>query len=208
MIKRIIFDIDGTLITGVNFSKYIENTLKRYGIEDLEKTKKFLVGIREYEKNHDCYERKQYLDFFSKHLGIKLEPRFLSIFFDELQAAIPENSTKIRAMLEDLKEYELVLLSNYFEESQRNRLRNMKINDYFTEYYGEKKIKPNREAYLSAKGKHKKEECLIVGDDPILDIEVPSTLGFHTLQVGRGKKINSVEEITKELIKKIGAKTK
>ena len=33
MIKRIIFDIDGTLITGVDFSSYVANTLKKYGIE-------------------------------------------------------------------------------------------------------------------------------------------------------------------------------
>ena len=43
MIKRIIFDIDGTLITGVDFSSYVANTLKKYGIEDIEKTKQFLL---------------------------------------------------------------------------------------------------------------------------------------------------------------------
>lgn len=48
MIKRIIFDIDGTLITGVDFSSYVANTLKKYGIEDLEKTKQFLLNIKEY----------------------------------------------------------------------------------------------------------------------------------------------------------------
>ena len=46
MIKRIIFDIDGTLITGVDFSSYVANTLKKYGIEDLEKTKQFLLNIK------------------------------------------------------------------------------------------------------------------------------------------------------------------
>ena len=39
MIKRIIFDIDGTLITGVNLSSHVTKALKKYGIEDLEKTK-------------------------------------------------------------------------------------------------------------------------------------------------------------------------
>ena len=45
MIKRIIFDIDGTLITGVDFSSYVANTLKKYGIEDIEKTKQFLLDV-------------------------------------------------------------------------------------------------------------------------------------------------------------------
>ena len=51
MIKRIIFDIDGTLITGVDFSSYVANTLKKYGIEDIEKTKQFLLNIKEYENS-------------------------------------------------------------------------------------------------------------------------------------------------------------
>ena len=45
MIKRIIFDIDGTLIAGVNFSSYVTNTFKRYGIENIENTKQFLLNI-------------------------------------------------------------------------------------------------------------------------------------------------------------------
>ena len=56
MIKRIIFDIDGTLITGVDFSSYVANTLKKYGIEDIEKTKQFLLNIKEYEKTYNSYD--------------------------------------------------------------------------------------------------------------------------------------------------------
>ena len=41
MIKRIIFDIDGTLISGIDFSSYVANTLKKYGIEDIEKQNNF-----------------------------------------------------------------------------------------------------------------------------------------------------------------------
>lgn len=86
-------------------------------------------------------------------------------------------------MLEELRDYELVLLSNYFEESQRNRLSTMQINDFFTEYYGEKNIKPVPKAYFDAAGKRSIEECLIVGDDKVLDIEVPRKLGFKTIYV-------------------------
>ena len=48
------------------------------------------------------------------------------------------------------KKYELVLLSNYFEKSQRGRLEHIGIDKYFTEYYGEKICKPNRQAFLDA----------------------------------------------------------
>lgn len=73
MIKRIIFDIDGTLITGVDFSSYVANTLKKYGIEDIEKTKQFLLNIKEYEKTYNSYDRNLYLKFFGDKLGCELD---------------------------------------------------------------------------------------------------------------------------------------
>lgn len=85
MIKRITFDIDGTLITGVDFSSYVANTLKKYGIEDIEKTKQFLLNIKEYEKTYNSYDRNLYLKFFGDKLGCELDNHFLEIFFQELK---------------------------------------------------------------------------------------------------------------------------
>lgn len=203
MIKRIIFDIDGTLITGVNFSSFIRSALKRYGIDDLEKTKLFLLNIKEYERTYNSYDRDLYLNFFSNKLGCKLDNDFLKIFFQELKKAIPENTKEIKEMLETLKGYELVLLSNYFEESQRNRLTAMGINDFFSSYYGEKIIKPYELAYREAQGIYNSSECLIVGDDKKLDIDVPKALGFKTIYVNENGDIKRVEDITPELIKKL-----
>ena len=42
MIKRLIFDVDGTLITGVNFVDAIKRTLKRLNIYSDEKIAGFL----------------------------------------------------------------------------------------------------------------------------------------------------------------------
>jgi len=186
MIKRIIFDIDGTLITGIDFSSYVANALKRYGIQDLEKTKQFLLNIKEYEKTYNCYDRNLYLKFFGNKLGCELDNHFLEIFFHELRKAIPENAEKIKSMLATMNEYELVLLSNYFEESQRNRLTAMGINDYFSEYYGERQ----------AQGIYQPSECVIVGDDKRLDIDVPKSLGFKTIYVNENGDIKRVEELS------------
>ncbi len=203
MIKRIIFDIDGTLITGVDFSSYVANTLKKYGIEDVEKTKQFLLNIKEYEKTYNSYDRNLYLKFFGDKLGCELDNHFLEIFFQELRKAIPENAEKIKSMLAAMNEYELVLLSNYFEESQRNRLTAMGINDYFSEYYGENIIKPNELAYRQALGIYQPSECVIVGDDKRLDIDVPKSLGFKTIYVNENGDIKRVEELSPRLIKKL-----
>ena len=203
MVKRIIFDIDGTLITGVDFSTYVANTLKKYNIDDIKKTKQFLLNIKEYEKTYDYYDRNLYLNFFSAKLECELDNRFLELFFRELKKAIPKNSEKIKRMLSNLRDYELVLLSNYFEESQRNRLSAMGINDYFSEYYGESIIKPNELAYRQAQGIYQPSECVIVGDDKRLDIDVPKSLGFKTIYVNENGDIKRVEELSPILIKKL-----
>lgn len=203
MVKRIIFDIDGTLITGINFLPYLTNALKQYGINDLEKAKLFLLNIKEYEKLHNHYDKDLYLEFFSAKLNVKLDYNFIKLFFQELEKAVPKNCEKIKEMLSGLSDYELVLLSNYFEESQRNRLTAMGINDYFSEYYGEKVIKPNELSYRSAQGLHQPNECVIVGDDKKLDIDIPKALGFNTIYVNADGDIKTVEELSSKLIKKL-----
>lgn len=203
MIKRLIFDIDGTLIKGINFSSHVTNALNRFGIDDLNKTKQFLLNIKEYEKVYNHYDKDFYLKFFSEKLSCQLDYNFLEIFFDELKRAIPSSSKRISNMLSSLKDYELVLLSNYFEESQRNRLTSMEINQYFSEYYGEKIIKPNIDAYISSAGLHKPSECVIIGDDKKLDIDIPKKLGFHTIYVSESGDIKNVEDLGVDLIRKI-----
>lgn len=203
MIKRIIFDIDGTLITGVDFFPYVRNALQRYGICVLEKVHQFLLNIKEYEGTYNCYDRALYLDFFSHKLGYELNDYFLEILFQELRNAIPENAEKIKSMLETMSEYELVLLSNYFEKSQRNRLSAMGINGYFEKYYGERIIKPNELAYRQAQGIYQPSECVIVGDDKRLDIDIPKSLGFKTVYVNKKGDIKRVEELSPKLIKKL-----
>lgn len=152
MIKRLIFDIDGTLITGVNFDKAIETSLLEYGIFSEENKKKFINAIPTYENEHSEYEQNQYLQYFSKILEHNLDEKFLNILFKNLETyAIPDNNQKLIETIDKLsKKYELILLSNYFEKSQRNRLEHIGINKYFSEYYGEKICKPDKKAFILA----------------------------------------------------------
>lgn len=152
MIKRFIFDIDGTLITEVSFDEAIESSLLEQGFFSEKNKQKFIYAISTYENNHSEYEPKQYLQYFSQVLGYKLDKDFLDTFFRNSGLyAIPDDNKELIETIEKLsKKYELVLLYNYFEKSQRGRLEHIGINKYFTEYYGEKICKPNRQAFLEA----------------------------------------------------------
>ncbi len=210
MIKRLIFDIDGTLIKNVRFQDSITQTLKETRIYSDKNLEIFLNSIKDYEKHYDNYNSTDYLNFLGNQLGINLESNFLEIFFKHLKTAIPNNFDGIQEIQETLqylsKKYELVLLSNYFEKSQRNRLEAMGINKYFKKYYGENKIKPYDESYWQAKGIFQPSECIIIGDDLELDIKKPSKLGFRTILVTDEEdilidtiKIQNIKELRKIL---------
>ena len=183
MIKRLIFDIDGTLITGVSFDKAIKNTLAKYDLFSEENKQKFISAIPQYEIKYLSYKKNAYLQHFSQTLGCMLDEDFLETFFYNLgQYAIPNDNEQLIQTIDQLsKKYEILLLSNYFEKSQRNRLESIGINKYFSEYYGEEICKPKREAYISAIGIHKPEECVMIGDNLELDINGAKKCGINTI---------------------------
>ena len=66
-------------------------------------------------------------------------------------------------------------------------------------------------AYISACGNNKPEECVMIGDDLILDIQGAQNAGLHTILVNSGKvtapkgtiEVEYVEGITLDLIKNL-----
>ena len=216
MIKRLIFDVDGTLITGVDFIDSIRETLDKLGIYSEDSVKLFLEGIKTYEQLYNSYNIKSYTKHFEHVLNNKLPDNFAFIFWEELKNAIPPRNDKLIGKISELSQkYELVLLTNYFAISQLNRLNNMGIGKFFKECYGEHCIKPNKKVYLDACGGNKVEECIMIGDDLYLDIkrageERLSTIFVNTKSVetnsSMGIVVDSVEDISEELILEIEQK--
>lgn len=210
MIKRLIFDVDGTLIQGVDFILSVSKTLKKMGCYSEENVKLFFNGINTYEQLYDNYNLIDYTQHMGNAINKKLPENFVQTFFDELKTCIPPRNELLIDTIHKLsQQYELVLLTNYFAQSQLNRLNNMGIGKYFSECYGEKIIKPNKQAYLSACGNRKPNECVMIGDDIYLDITRAKQEGLNTIFVNSkkievkpeiGLVVNSVEEISKKMI--------
>lgn len=216
MIKRLIFDVDGTLIKGVNFIDSISKTLNKLDIYSEDNVKLFLEGIKTYEQLYNNYNIRIYTKHFEQVLNNKLPENFAFIFWEELRNAIPPKNDKLINTISKLSQkYELVLLTNYFAISQLNRLNNMGIGRFFKECYGEHCIKPNKQAYLEACGDNKVKECVMIGDDLWLDIKRAREEGLSTIFINNtdieinssiGVTVNSVEDISKELISVIEQK--
>lgn len=213
MIKRLIFDVDNTLITGFDFRKQAEDTLRDLDMYSLENLEKFVLGMNTYEQFYNFYDTEIYKEFLEKNMNCKLPDNFIEVFFYHLGEAITKRNEKLIKTISDLSnDYELVLLTNYFKKSQMNRLNKIGIGKYFIECYGEKAIKPNREAYISACGINKPEECVMIGDDIRLDIEEAQKYGLKTIFVNTKEmknykiktlEVKKVEDIDESILRGI-----
>lgn len=182
MIKRIIFDIDGTLMPfPEKFEEGYKSVIDKYNIHIKPELLYEIIGEYETSRKYKYYNVNELLNLINEKLNINLDMDFVNDFFDMYNKLITPISKEVIDTLEYLKsKYELITLSNWFTESQKERLKCGGIYKYFDEIYGTDIVpmKPNRESFLSVIGNHKVSECLMVGDSYDMDMKVPIELGM------------------------------
>lgn len=207
MIKRIIFDIDDTLI---KFPKEFEigykEVLKKYNLDIEPKVLYKVIGEYETSGKYKYYDVDKLLNLINEKLNIKLGDDFVNDFFSMYNKLITEVDESVIETLKYLKDkYELVTLSNWFTNSQKERLKCVGIDNYFNEIYGTDIVpmKPLRESFLSVLGNNRIDECLIVGDNLNIDIKIPYEMGmnvYHLNNKGTSKyptirKVSDLKEL-------------
>ena len=209
MIKTIIFDLDNTLIEWKD--EYIEaliRTLKQLGFDyDINKIKEIDCAITKYEKYHDIYTKKSFVDFINDICKTNLPINFADILIDEQASCYEVFSGEEFETIKYLSQkYELIVLSNWFTKTQVERLKNAGIYKYFSKVTGgdEHRLKPSLKAFDIIDNK---KECVMVGDSIEADIEPALKLGMQAILITkkdikkdlRYKKINKIEEL-KEIL--------
>lgn len=208
MIKRIIFDIDNTLIDfPLYYEKGYQQILDKY--KTGKKANELYDAIGYYEEcgKYDKYDYDELLKVINNYLHLELDNNFLDDYFNMYNNLETFVSDSVKETLKYLSEkYELVTLSNWFTTSQEERLKKVDILKYFTKVYGTDIVpmKPKKEAFESVIGKYKLEECLIIGDNVLMDIEIPYQMGMHVYHLCKNKNseypcIRKIEEL-KELL--------
>ena len=205
MIKRIIFDIDDTLILfPKEFETGYKEVLKKHNlnIEPIELYK--IIGEYETSGRYKYYNIDKLLGLINERLSINLSKDFVDDFFNMYNKLITPVSKDVIDTLKYLKsKYELVTLSNWFTESQKERLKCAGILKYFDKVYGTDIVpmKPLKESFLSVIGDNSVDECLMIGDNFDIDIKVPMDFGmnvYHLTNKGCSyptiKKISDLKE--------------
>lgn len=194
MIKRIIFDIDNTLLDTYKdcidtYKKYIEYNKLNINAKDIYNI------FEEYEVSNGNYIKEDLSIFLSKNIKVdKIDINNLLDLYSNHSTLINNNTINILEYLS--KKYEIVALTNWYKDIQYKRLEKVGINKYFKEIYGiEDAKKPNPEAFKKAIGNNLYNECVMIGDSLKSDIEVPKELGMKTIYCNKNCKNNNENEI-------------
>ncbi len=202
MVKAIIFDLDNTLIDWKD--EYI-NSLK-YVLKDYHLSNDSILKIDDILNNLEKIDEKlninKVINYINKTLNLKLTSNFLEELIIK-QGKCYEDDLVLRETIKYLSsKYDLYVMSNWFTKTQKIRLANLKILEYFKDIKGadQNYYKPDKRAYEFILTKYKPEECLFIGDDLEIDIKPALELG---MQVIWKTKENSLEYQTIKEIKEL-----
>lgn len=187
MIKRIIFDVDNTLIP---WEKQYDNEVK-YTLEEMnipyneQELDNIDKAISEYENINYILDKEKMSKFINEYTKKEYPQKFLDRILERWAQCVPNETDKnLIDVLEYLKEkYELVILTDWFLEEQQIRLEKMNIWKYFSNIYTSenKKRKPFKEAFEQAIGNNKPEECIMVGDNIERDVQGAINAGLKAI---------------------------
>ena len=206
MIKRIIFDIDYTLLIP-NYYREREFFSKVVPKENDYFINHMYEILTNYERKYKKYDRHLLLKHLNQYLNSPLDSSFIDKWFKfniELDA---QDVSEAKDVLNYLSKYELVTLSNWFKEPQMEKLNKLGLLKYFQEFYGgDDFIKPYKESFLNACGNRKPSECIMIGDNLEADIIGAINAGLNAIhytrdqdQIREFQKVKRLSELKKIL---------
>lgn len=187
MIKRVIFDIDNTLIPWKE--EYYDEINKVLDSLNIEHTKdeynKIKEAFSEYENEYYTFDRKLMLDYINKYTKKQYPKEFIYGCTNRWADSVPQKlDESVINMLKYLKDkYQMVILTDWYADQQIEKLEKLNILQYFSKIYSAEKVKrkPFKEAFLQAIEDNKPEECIMIGDDFERDIKGALNAGLHAI---------------------------
>lgn len=197
MLKRVIFDIDDTLIPW-KYSKEVGNVLKDLNIEHTEEDcDNITKALEEYENEYYMFDKKLMIQYLNNYTKKQYPDRFMYDIIDRWAQCVPsEINSNVEETLKYLKnKYEIVALTDWFVDQQTKRLEKVGILKYFSNIYGAErtKRKPFKEAFIQAIGINKPEECIMIGDNIERDIKGALDAGLQAVWYNPNNKLPNAE---------------
>ena len=193
MIKRFIWDLDGTILDG-DFSREEELFRANLSEEDFLKFNKQRWDlINAYEREYPRYNKKLLSDFLSIRSGVMINQDLIDKWIDymiNVNECIHPGAVEVLDYLNSL-EIENIIYSNWFTKTQVGRLKKLGLDLYFKEIIGaDYYMKPMKEGFLEACGPYKPYRCVMVGDNYDKDIVGARNAGLNTIYYSPKKEVD------------------
>ncbi len=205
MIKRIIFDLDRTLIPWKDeWNSCVEKTYNYFNIPFVDdEFSRFNSAMLEYEKHHRRFTKVGMSRYIRNSIGKDLPDMFVDIWTSYLSELVPDRDDKLIDLLEYLSsKYSLVVATNWFKDQQVAKLEKYGILKYFDYVFTSEEYnrKPSKEMFEIACQGYEKNEVVMVGDTFKSDIKGAMDYGLFSYYLTntdprRGKKIQKIKSI-------------
>ena len=210
MIKKIIFDLDNTLLfISPEWEQSYQKFIDKYNLSITPKELYSCIGTFEKNINNVIVTNKIMCEYINNRLPLSLtEDMFIELL--DVYKNIPLlNTDIIYNVLEYLShKYELIVYTNWFSKNQIDRLKTYSLDKFFSRIYGwdDLEIKPSKIGIEKIIGSNNIDEYVFIGDNIEVDLEVPYNMGMATIFLNRKsikqnkfKEVFSIEEL-KEIL--------
>ncbi len=200
MIKKIVFDLDNTLLFlsdewEENYKRFIDKYNLNISANDL------FLCIGNFEKNmkNIVVSKQKLSEYVSNDLSIDFTTDMILELSEIYNNTSLLNTDTIYDVLNYLSEkYELIAYTNWFTDDQIKRLKKYDLDKFFTKVYGWDILpkKPSKEGLSEIIKNDDIGNYIFIGDSIELDLEVPYSMGIATIFYNRKKiKQNKYKEI-------------
>ena len=202
MIKKIIFDLDNTLLFlsdewEENYKRFIDKYNLNISTNDL------FLCIGNFEKNmkNIMVSKQKLAEYVSNDLFIDFTTNMILELLEIYDNTSLLNTDTIYDILNYLSEkYELIAYTNWFTDDQIKKKKKYDLDKFFTKVYGWDILpkKPSKEGLSEIIKNDDIENYIFIGDSIELDLEVPYSIGIATIFYNRKNiKQNKYKEIFK-----------
>ena len=209
MIKKIVFDLDNTLLFlsdewEENYKRFVDKYNLSISANEL------FLSIGNFEKSmkNIVVSKQKLSEYVSNDLSIDFTTNMILELLEIYDNTSLLNTDTIYDVLNYLSEkYELIAYTNWFTDNQIKRLKKYDLDKFFNKVYGWDILpkKPSKEGLSEIIKNDDIENYICIGDSIELDIEVPYSMGITTIFYNRKNiKQNKYKEILKiEELKKV-----
>jgi len=197
---KYIFDLDGTILHAdwdmedKFFESILDNETYQLFHDDGMKT------VNDYENVHERYEIEKLSEFY-KSRGMNLTPDHIKQWIEFNGKHLNDNiDEKTYEIFETLKKNgkEIILLTNWFRDTQVERLRRKNLLDYFDDIVtGDIALKPSEKSYELAVKDTPKDKCIMIGDNYKKDYLGAINYGINAFLIDEENDINKLLEVVK-----------